>query len=948
MIALVIDISQDKRLENNPQIQVGMKPLSWRKHLNNQTINSDTVRDIVSKRTLTVGIRRRLSYLDELKNSEHIDETEFEQRALSYRFISSFKYQDSSSKNSSIDVVILKFCLALAHTHDVNYALKYLEHFDDTKAANTPLLKLIVNGETRISAPFRQKLTLSDQSIFDVENPGIDMNLVRSCYEKALSRQGIKLPFEKKGMEILLALVDGRGKPKKINGLDSLVDFIHSFLSTTWTLFSPKVLNVVFQYFKFHKIISSKEMQLHYLALKKFGFERLQTRLILLRAVNGDKEAQSFAREKLQWNDTGFEGEKITSISSFLIGEFSGVETIKGLTKDNPIEAAIFLTIYVSERKNEFDFVRRLESAYEFDTSIVKVLNWHRFLNDIDLVAVSNNPNKIFLAAILIDKNIRKNFHYIANQFGIGSAGADLRSYARYFRDEKKGTWQGFLKSFDVLGRNAKTAVVKFLILPGMLDRVTSFLWKTPSSAVFSGYEKNVIALQSKKECIEFGISRNIFALNHAEQMLSDIRTLIRHQKYRESDSEGRIKINETGLAHEVLRWLNPRRFQLVQKTGQFGNEYNRTQLAANADLIVPELAEFICYSSPSDRISNRYAFDIQLGDKLRHNFLAIQLKEQVEQIFAENLINRNTIDLFHTIVDSTISGFSNQWITIDRSRSFFANLNNELNHIVVNWGEAESTDFKLLSQDIAKKGLELFSRLLHECQREWQTTFLSIFQRKITAFARNNAEINQLISDRLFQEISYAVTESASWMQINEIGYPSKVNLRDLMFDEAFQLKKQAQFRRSFSCETLDLNGKDTLLDISIPGTWVEPVVAIVDNAISNACKNSGLGVNTPIELRLQEQNGGVKVTFSNRISRQNRTLVHQGVIEAKKILAGPIDKNVNQKKQGSGLNRIRSAWLMVLGCEIEIEISDKNISSDYVEISFFLPMKSVEWKRE
>lgn len=902
------------------------------------------------------GLVRRLQMLNYLKGSKGGRKKQPPSRytdSIAFRYLWARNNGASSNASADFDITLLSFVLQVANSYDQEAAKRYLSHFEHAVGVNAPLFRHLIDGTAPQDLSQLRQLDSIDRSIFAVEQPSVDTEQIRRCYERAFGYHKIELPFDKTGMELLVNLVSGKEVKKrpKTNTINGIREFVHTFLERTWPLFSPNVLNIIYVYFRFHSRIAYEDIVVHHRSLKMFGLERLHTRLVVLRAINSDSEAKKFIERNLSWEETGLEQEQISKIKKFFRKEESGIESIENISTLNPIECCMFLSIYVYERQSPEDFLDRLVKACAHDPSLLSVLDWQEFYeHEIKEARDIRSPSLVFLAAALNDDDVRLNFKKITNQYGVGGAGSDLRRYAFLCRSKSYSRTK-FLNSFNVLPKSVREKVFWFMISPGMLDRIANIF---PSEAqklgLAPGSNVAMASLETKQACIQYAVNRGLIDRQRGSRMQAEIRRVFRQMKYEKEESKGRLRIRGSDLAQDIKNWFYLHWESFSHDGERAEDPYFDVRREAYAELVSESLTKFLCFLDTSEQQPNRFAFDAILGDKLRHNFISIRLREKIDPILEHYGVSEETSEETRDAIEDEVTDFCKRWITIYHHRSFFAELRESLRQLIFEWAKLSEPQFSDISRQIADRSLEVFGQLLTECKQRWLEEYLPRTEAEIVDIFEHDDDCSQLATDRICGSLDEGFRESAEWMQINEIQYPEHVGLSDLIETEAFQLKQQPNFRREFHIERYKklTNRKLSLTsqEITIPGEIIELVVSIVDNLISNACRYSGLGVNTPVTFQLEEHKDGVLIKVANSISHENIADVRRNIAKFRRLLKEPADELTLSKTSGTGLSRVRLAGENTLGKNFTMGIHENMDSDRPVEVFCFLPLGETPWE--
>lgn len=915
------------------------------------------------ERFLHTSLVRKLGILDELSGSRKTASNatrEVHRNSLTFRFLKGYPElvglvrRGAIGVSSDVEVRVLADAIEYAYQDGREAGRSYIEYFEGVEGVNVDLLRKILDDATQISEAEIRNINKIDQSLFKVAEMTRDASGVRECYERAFARHAINLPFSKEPMDKLLSIVGFPRKRQEISSLEDLRIFAVEFFTTLWPLFGPRVLSIIFRYFQYRSKISSRVMEEDWRVLSMFGFERLLSRLILLRAVNGDKVSRAFFNQPDVSHAAGLSSKVLHGAKKFLSGDPSELKAIELLTDDNPIENAILLSIHVMERTDEINFISRLMTAYDLDPSISYVLDWEAVYEDIRNLRHLQKPELIFMASLATQPSVMASSSSIAGQYGHGGAGSDLRRVARYHRDKMNGTRSTFLSSFDRLPRSAVELVIYFLFSGGMLDRIANeFPSNTSSAAALVPSSPAVRSLEARDDLISYARKRKIFPQSYANFLLEDVRDKYRQIRFESDEDGGRIRIRQSELSAEIYVWLKPRINVVALPKNRKNASYFERRLEARSSLLAPALTEFLCFSPKNRNSKNRFSFNNLLADKLRHNFLSIRISEKLQPIFDEYEVDSVRAREISECVESYIKTFSGRWLTIDPNRSFFANLSQVLAEIIIRESyvvQSREETVANLADGVARHSIESFDNLLDRCREAWTGEYLE----RVKSDVRETSEelgLSELIADRLMEGLDQGFEESSRWMRVNQDARPSAVRIRDLLLSETFLLKKQPSFRENFKVDifqhTKQGGRQSTEKELVVGGEFLAPIVALVDNLIPNATKSSFLGVSTPMRVRCLLENGVLRLDFANRIDSAKSDEVLKNVKRARELIEQPIEEEaLGSSGGGTGIFRIRRACEDEFGAAFEMSIS-VDFSDEYpVVVSCRMPCSNAEWE--
>jgi len=528
----------------------------------------------------------------------------------------------------------------------------------------------------------------------------------------------------------------------------------------------------------------------------------------------------------------------------------------------------------------------------------------------------------VALAAMLTNERIRSRFDFVKNQYGLGGAASDLASYCEYCLLEKKTLYQ-FLNSFSALGANSFNLVINFIL--ESVDEISN-LYSSDRVFLKKSQTRQNSVLLVKRDCVIFAERKNVIQFWEAEEILSEIRRNFRQRKYEQIDGEGKLVIDNNTLALQIYRWLGQHEERLTLMFEIQDERLRELRLGALTLLLAPELGRFLCYSD-GPGVSNKLAFDIHLGNKLRHNILSMRFEDNVQSALPEDLKRTLVYGQLKAIIDEVIDGFGMKWIAIDDSRSFLMGLNAEIRGTILNWDYESDETLMPLAKQLSQKALGSFSELLSCCRKAWSTEYQEEMIEKVSGFLDKSDRVSQRVSDQIVDAIQSSFNETYDWINLNRSKYADNIDLTDLIRTEVTQKKRQPKFRRSFSLSTF-LSADDykkklvSKKSLKVSGDLVDPIVTLVDNLIFNACKHSGLGVNTPFKIDIVKQRDGFKIVASNEYNKDDYVTISSRLNDVRRELSNPLVLERLREKKGTGFCRIRFAFENVVGQRFSISI--------------------------
>ena len=882
-----------------------------------------------SGKRIEVGLIRRLQLIVDTALRRNAKTTlKKNGTSFSFRYLSAkSQYAEKQSFDPSVEIVL--DALSIASSFDLNRALGFVDHISKSTKFDVALTKFSLSPDTE-PAPERTQVPKSpDYSLFNIDALGKEhSHKIRNCYERELSKIGISLPFGKSDMAKILGILTATRRTKTIKEYSELETLIVSFLRTCWPLFSPRVLSIAFSYLRNGIALEANQHAEYFDLLSRFGFEKLQMRLVILRAVNGDAHAIEFLSEKNDWVAAQLTTNFEASARGYLEGkrEFHAID--KESNADNPIALLIQLSMYINCHSGNHDFLVKLVAAHEIDPSVVRFLNWDHLRPQVIAAKKFAVPALIFLASILRQPKVYTNFDYLENKYGPGGAGADIRKVANYHRSELKQNRTQFISSLLKLPRKAATSSLRLLLSAGMIDRIANIYQAEGSTVSLDHKDSLSLALEFRIACLNAMRGRNLISRSEWSLLFNEARTALRKFKYDEKAQAGRLRIRTDSLANEIAFWRKTNEELFSHAGKESDNGFLSSSNEFRAELLADDLAEFLVYR-------NRLAFDLLLANNLRHFFLshkiAVSIKEGMHIAFEDD----SKVDVLLQSVDNHIDEYCTNWITVHRKRSFFAKLRNELSQLI---RKLLATDIRELTfdSDVTRLAVDRFDKLLADCRLAWRAGVRKKVQGEVAKYMETYSE-DQMVADRVRLSIDSAIDITESWIAINQTEYPETFLLKDHIFFEAIHLKSSIHFRRSLAVEVAKETRGQILgsnWDIELNSDWIDTIVELVDNLVENACRYSGYRDRTALSILLIWSSARIQIIFTNNLKPEELGKVRTAVSAIRKALVCPITEEALRGRGGTGLLRVRHACSKIAPGSFTLALNEAQLDRGRFEL--------------
>lgn len=887
----------------------------------------------------------RLNLLRKFKILENMDISIGAERALKSSFC--LQYLKSHNQNEtevSFEISLAKAALNEARLFGQKEAIDVLEQFSEL--GENEVARAIVTGDV-------QELNFSKFSIYDkyaFQNPVVEKSSFQKqqCYKEIFSKYRISVPLNKHGINRLLALVGGE-MTGEFSTFDQLTEFIWQFAKSTWPLFDIKILQIPFRYFDFAQKIETSSMRMDLEHMATYGLDRLLARMIILRFVAGryDGDISSILEKSLSM--AGLSTHKSHIIQSYLSG--SPFHEIKIENKNNPIENAIFHSIYISGATNAFDFLTRVRETFEYDSSIIRLINWDIHYDNIEGTADYLTASNIFMAALFSEDNMLSHSPEIKNLYVPSGATTDLFNYAKYCREEKKLSAHQFFSSFQSLAPVCQKLIFKFLLSPGVLDGLANIFPSEKRLVIEVERDDAINALSLKLDCLSFLKKKPNLGVRDLRSIETQTRQRLRQVKYETDTGSGRIRLNFEKLIDEMENFLwDDVSIESIHNNslGQIRNERLRSFVnRQRLEKFSQNSTEFFCFG-------NRFAFDYLISN-LRHNFLRFRIERAIDVSFH----NKRSDDagLLKIILNEYLDGYCQNWLTISRSRSFYNNLQNDILNLDISANHRDPERFFEVAAEVTKLAVDSFENLLSACRQAWSTSFRNDVSGAIlSTLDECDSRDDSGLRDTLIGELARAFEDCESWLTINENPMNAEFGLKDLFLFEGTNFSSAKTRRKPFVVQCYRGDGTmarstPTSDDFLIPGNSFDAMVLLVQNLLENAYKYSGLSVsNTQIDVSIFKlDDEQIIVEFRNNFNPDKSKEIRQLLFNFNKHLELSQEELKNSELEkiqapsdtgGSGLKRIYFELQNAFGDDFYLGVDDREIKKGFFLVNCQFPL--------
>ncbi len=889
-----------------------------------------------------IGLLRRLWSIRSKRSRSRSVRMKVETRAersFAINYLVSF---DHPNQIDSLEVELCKVTLEIANEDGREAAIEFIDDFEDRTSAE--YARFAISSLENPYSPIG--VEIDDRYLFPASFE-VDALLSgkRSCYETALKTFDISLPFAKSGMLRLLTAVDRDYRYSKIYSFRQIRGFVWDFLIRTWPLFDNSVLQIALSYFDFRQKIPFETIVSQHKILHQYGLERLQVRLLALRAVCGDTESISALTSTEMLSSGQFETQHRTTIEHFLRNEETEIALgqIVNLKNANPIEVAILLVIYLKNSKSSHEFLTRLLDVYVVDSSVLELVDWTSQLEKIEDTGYFCIPELVGMAAIMTEGKVLDNSPSVKSKYVPTGASTDLYNFARHCREENGMTAYQFFKSFSKLHRTVQRSVFRYLLRPGIIDRIVNVF---PSETDLpDSLERNeaINALSLKLDCLSFLKKRNIVSPYQLAVSEEETRQRLRQIKYEVEASGGRIRLSHAKISRQISVFIGEywRTSRYFSSQSEISDEAIRQLLEARAkSQLSQSISTFVCFESKS-------ALDYLLSN-LRHNFLRFKIERAIDDAFTGTSGYR--VNLFKECIGDLLEEFCTKWLTISPRRSFMENMRAEIISLNLITRDHSIEDREKLSDKVAAIVMDHFERLLLACRTAWSSIYcrrtIEILTQRL---ARVKEGVDTGLKDRIESNVSRAFQESEMWMTINPKPIASEFGLKELFVFESTNFSSAKTRTRPIQVQCFKVQmdfGKPTRVsrDVKVPGTYFDAMVQLVHNLLENAFKHSGLSIsNTHIEVKIIDSAPkGVVIEFRNKFAPEKRSEMRSRLAHFTEAFLGALESasRAPLSSGGSGLKRIVFELYNVFKSDFELSASDREFNKDTFLVTCRVPL--------
>ena len=909
-------------------------------------------------------ISQRLTVFESALKGVKEDSSEYNE-SLSYRYTRHFfrpaLYTDASSGEIDIDVEIVRKAIEYRNSFGLQYATEFLTAAKGLTTQHTLICQIAKardDAETQNSINYRGDI---DRSIFTVPASWKEKKSTRKQTMNFLEQLGVPLPLDRKGVESFEELLNVQNHQNYASNLDDVRKRLFEVLAAAWTIFTPRSLRIAFIYFDFEANVKSSSIEADYYHLSTYGLELILSRLIILRAVNGDEEAREFLKKsEFVWSDSKLDPKEVIWIKLHLNLSLSeeqekpNIVNLDDCSSSDPIRQAILLSLYVYQRATPKELLSRVSEIYEIDTTVPLLLNWDALYPDIDALRGVSSALMLLTASIVSSAYVRRKHTVIGGQYGLGAAQTDLTNLAIRSASVTKrsslsigsggASLSNFVKEFDTLEAKSKAYTLRFVLQN--FDVISGLF-----ASVTKSRDKTIRFLLLKRNFVELIAIRNAIDAEDMNSILSNIRANVRQRTFESDAGSGKLKINDGVLSTQLNSGLIEYRNELLELRKIANPNFRKIRSEIECGLVARKITGFICFAEEVGQ-TNKVAFDLHLGDKLRHNILSTKFEEALGEFYVKNHVGQELQMEVKDEIETTVSLFNKKWLTISETRSFISELQRLVKAELITWVETDE-EIGSLSSKISTKALSHFADLLRECRGQWGTTYLEAAISSLEEIFEDYPDEERLTLDQLLRVVEKSFDETLGWIELNKLTYPKNVNLKELIHTEVRSLKKQAEFLRNFQIRTFEVaqsgKSKESFRNIEVPGSWVEPIVVMVDNLILNACKHSGHGQNTTVkvELRILESKQQLEIVFRNRLRFENYLSIVEKLPALQRRLRHPLDRKRLRNEEGTGLSRIRYAFENEVSKSFRIYIPNLSSKNPSFTVRCIIPAKSLKWEK-
>ena len=709
---------------------------------------------------------------------------------------------------------------------------------------------------------------------------------VRQLLADKLAEYGVGFPIERLTLRKLEKHISSSFTEKKINDFQDISTYVRDMNTVLWPFFFSSVFSSVINLFDVGRILTKQSITESFLLAYTSGFEKLVSRLLILRALAGHKVERQYV---LNGNhdllkNSALSIEITDSISDALRNKSFSFDDIES---SFPIERLIRLQLFLYSSSDEKDFLYRLADVYEADEASIDFIDWNRLAPFIQHTAGVTIPHLVFLSTILSAQNVTRRFKFLFFSYWQGGATADLEHYALYIRGRaKESSLVDFLKSLMVLPPRARTRVFKHLFHPTVVERLVTILTPIRSRLSLPRFVKDeYFALFGQLLILEFLDKKDVLPQNVVDIRRDELRDFIRHLHYSSDRNSGMIKIDQYDFENEVRRFFTNNYVTIIsavhaiRKLCTIFNSTDSQLVKTFSYHLSLSLAKHVCFSS-------RIAFDYILSNRLRHGWLERRLEKAVLDFGQGQACRGSDLDMqaLCGALKHLVDQFCLEHLTLKSDNQAFEGFVN----LIQRWFERHlpnDPEPPLVEKvpELAGQLIDSLSQMLDRAKQAWATTYREQATQLVESSVNSRMERDQLLAN-----FNAAFAETSMWIAVNSrTGIKDEpLSLRHLVDFEVSCITVRNPRETSVTFEIYDDNGGHQRRhnhDVLVPRRYFDVVISIVDNAIQNAFKNSGLQYKTQLNVALSVSKQMVKLDIMNRFRPRDTKKMQRKLIDAR-----------------------------------------------------------------
>lgn len=772
---------------------------------------------------------------------------------------------------------------------------------------------------------------------------------IEACAEQHL---GLTFPVTKPQLDAQLKLSNRKAGPK-VTDYISLKNYLHHVQINLWNIFYSDLFLYINYLLDPESRLTKKRIAYALNISRYCGFDMIVCRLIILRALAGDKSSIYFVKQQIDWIIETASIDKLAPyVRAALLGRPVNMDNLDIVEEPYPVENLMILQLYLSSSSDAEEFMYRLADCYEIDESIIYFIDWK---NRREWISQSSNyivPHLLFLSSVLTDDKLMRIHPFLSRSYWYGAATSDIERLAYElparrtpFTRSNRSNFHTFLVRLATLPKRANYRTFSYLLRPTIIERLSSILSvPTPKRDYRSDQSKHAsIALYSQMEVLRFAGARRIIPGDFVEQRSAELRAHLRTTIYADFKSLGMIRISEADIEKELKQFFSLSGSEYLPLLGSI-KQNGKSGATVFENYIATQIVDRVCFKS-------RYAFDYILSNWLRHGWLFRSLENLVISIAEEYDIDETQVRIVLTALEGDVERFNSSDLTITESTEIYGSLKD----LVIAWlGRlplASPIPDSLHLAILARNAISSLQLMLNAARDRWVAVVAPSFLKRIEGMiGEDTKRTDSVRHHQSVAKFQAYVQETAGWMGINAQSEPAG-DFRDFRELVTFEIENilmgvSAKKQINFEIYNGRTGARMHSYNIQVPTKYLKPLISFIDNTTANGLKKSGHRNLTPFNYIVHVYNEEMVIDARNRFRatdsnqmRKDLAELQRSITDAKNMTFADLSSK-SRKQGGSGVSKIVFEFNQAFGDGWLLDAESSAIDMGWFSVRAALPI--------